>query len=500
MNRIIALVLVFFLTAFTKTLYVNGSTGSDATTYANNNINNPWLTIGRAAWGNATRPSSVDDNSPPTSSEAAQAGDTVMVASGTYYTTQGSSSPANWDEVVYNSANEGTYSNPIVFYADGQVILQTELSNGGQPVFGSRLRDYVEWNGFTAYESGCTLKEVESGLAVLVGVFGSKIVGGYLQRDYESNGTGNNVNCIYFHSCDSSSIIGVTLNGATGNGGENQAGVTCYNLNDCVIEYNEFYDGNAGLYIKAPFPSGEVFQTNLIIRYNLFHDNSYGFRLLTAGPAHGYYSKIYQNVFWDNATTFQLTPITDEARDFDSLRVVNNTFYAGTGDHGIHIAGGSLFDDVYFYNNIVAYSPDAYWSYSNDGNNATFQTEFNPDYNCYYSISGNFFNNEGDVFNYTEWQAIWGDANSVTSDPQFRNTTVDSFQTDATLNGLDILDLDNDSQTNDAIQMGAYITGNETFGPDGYSGGGEGPGGLGSGLAKGAGATVIKGSGEGVIK
>src|SRR4030043_174602 len=157
MNRIIALVLVFFLTAFTKTLYVNGSTGSDATTYANNNINNPWLTIGRAAWGNATRPSSVDDNSPPTSSEAAQAGDTVMVASGTYYTTQGSSSPANWDEVVYNSANEGTYSNPIVFYADGQVILQTELSNGGQPVFGSRLRDYVEWNGFTAYESGCTL-------------------------------------------------------------------------------------------------------------------------------------------------------------------------------------------------------------------------------------------------------------------------------------------------------------------------------------------------------
>ena len=59
------------------TLYVNGATGNDSTTYSNNDSANPWATIGRAAWGST-------DRSDPNSEEAAAAGDTVLVAAGTY--------------------------------------------------------------------------------------------------------------------------------------------------------------------------------------------------------------------------------------------------------------------------------------------------------------------------------------------------------------------------------------------------------------------------------
>jgi len=103
-----------------KNLYVNGATGSDAVTYANNDVNNPWATIGRAAWGNANRAT-------PNASEAAQAGDVVLVGAGTYLTTGTS---IRYDPVL-NPVNSGSAGNPITFRAEGLVTIQPAIYISG---------------------------------------------------------------------------------------------------------------------------------------------------------------------------------------------------------------------------------------------------------------------------------------------------------------------------------------------------------------------------------
>ena len=58
MRRLLAAMTLALLatTADAKDLCVNGSTGSDATTYAaNNGTSTCWQTIGRAAWGSTNR-------------------------------------------------------------------------------------------------------------------------------------------------------------------------------------------------------------------------------------------------------------------------------------------------------------------------------------------------------------------------------------------------------------------------------------------------------------
>src|SRR5687768_6290897 len=76
-----ALAVVLPSVAYAKTLYVDAAAGDDSVSYANNSAATPWSTIGRAAWGSTARSS-------PNASEAAQAGDVVIISAGTY-TTQG---------------------------------------------------------------------------------------------------------------------------------------------------------------------------------------------------------------------------------------------------------------------------------------------------------------------------------------------------------------------------------------------------------------------------
>lgn len=103
-----------------KNLYVNSATGNDATTYANNDADNPWATIGRAAWGNADRTAS-------NASEAAQAGDVVLVGAGTYLTT---GTDIRYDPVL-NPINSGTAGSPITFRAVGLVTIQPDIYISG---------------------------------------------------------------------------------------------------------------------------------------------------------------------------------------------------------------------------------------------------------------------------------------------------------------------------------------------------------------------------------
>src|SRR5690606_15483338 len=79
-----------------KVLYVDRNTGNDATTYEANSATSPWATIGRATWGSTNRSS-------PNASQAARAGDTVIVRAGTYST---AGTDVRYDP-AYNPANSG---------------------------------------------------------------------------------------------------------------------------------------------------------------------------------------------------------------------------------------------------------------------------------------------------------------------------------------------------------------------------------------------------------
>lgn len=125
------------------TLYVNAATGLDSRTYAQAQSSaTPWLTIGRACWGSTNDPNSVNAGT------AAQAGDTVSVAAGTYWENgltlaQG----ADRFTVALNPANSGTVGNPITFQGAGDVYIRLLLDARG-PMIGSNGRDYIYWDNF----------------------------------------------------------------------------------------------------------------------------------------------------------------------------------------------------------------------------------------------------------------------------------------------------------------------------------------------------------------
>lgn len=129
---------VVSFSAQAKNLYVDGSTGNDSTTYAANDATHPWATIGRAVWGST----SVNNGD---ASEAAQAGDTVIVKPGTYTATQGTGK--RYDP-IWCPENSGTSGNPITIRAEGPVILRSNTGTIGEPVIGAYGRDHIVWDGF----------------------------------------------------------------------------------------------------------------------------------------------------------------------------------------------------------------------------------------------------------------------------------------------------------------------------------------------------------------
>ena len=110
----VALSLGCCLSAQAKTLYV-ATNGNDGVTYAANSSSNPWKTIGRAAWGSTSYAS-------PNTSQAAQAGDTVLISAGIYW--ENGSSPGSRFTVSLNPANSGTSASPIIFRGVGLVYVR----------------------------------------------------------------------------------------------------------------------------------------------------------------------------------------------------------------------------------------------------------------------------------------------------------------------------------------------------------------------------------------
>jgi hypothetical protein len=465
---------------WTKELYVNGGTGSDATTYANNDSDNPWATIGRAAWG------STDRNS-PSSSEAAQAGDTVNVAPGTY-TVSGLS---NWEttskfEVVYNPVNEGSSGNPITFKAEypastnesNLTILQTEPGDAtdstGQPVIGSYGKDYIVWDGFYIDEDDC---DAHSDTGPVV-IWGSGGHGDYVTIKNckiiaSSITTWFNHNNIRMEYVDYTTIENNYLYIDGSAGSDNNACVMIYHGTGHIIRNNECTGSSiaSGVFIKGYLPS----ITDVVVSKNLIYGLNKGIKLLGVVGA-----DVYQNVVRDctNGVHFHIYNEGGDPHPHPlSCNVVNNTI-DNCSSRSVYIQGPSNYDsydaDHVIQNNIVTDSGNYVYS---DGTAAYLSVvaDWVIDYNMYYTFVD--FTNVDATF--ANWQSSTSqDSNGASTDPRYIDSSSNDFRlcvddsgscpgaSTAIDFGIDILDLDNDSSTTDPITIGAYITNNEIIGID----------------------------------
>lgn len=427
MRRLLCLIgLLLAVPAAAKPLYVNGATGNDATPYAQNDAAHPWRTIGRAAWGSANRAT-------PVPAEAAQPGDVVTIAAGTYATAGQNGRFA----VAYNPANSGTAGAPIVFRAEGRVVLQ--LSSGRGPVIGSDGRNYITWDGFTIDEAQAPPAQDTGSVTV----FGAR---GVVLRGLDITGViapwDDNHNGIRLEQATGAIVTQSRIRGIGSQSGygQNDAAVMLYDSNDTVIEHNDLIDSGLGVFVKGQH-DGQT-QRRTVIRWNRITGmRSQG---LTIGPA-ARDGRTYQNLISGCAATAPAIRVFDfgtgEGREPVNELIAQNTI---TGCGGLYIQG--VGQSVVVRGNVL----DARG------------TALHPVMAIPASVAGMTF--DANVYLGT-WAA------QVDADGSGRRLTLAEWRaTDPAAAGampgdvLDTLDLDGDGATTDRIPAGAVVTGQEVIG------------------------------------
>jgi hypothetical protein len=477
-----ALGLVFVaLPAHAKELYVDQATGNDDTTYAENDAAHPFATIQRAVWGSLDR-----DNAVP--NEAAQPGDTVHVLAGTYIA---AGTGERWYP-AFLPINTGTQQNPIVIQAEGEVRLEHDCGtqcNDDQrsPLIGGCCNiDWITWRGFILDEANASY-HADTGL---VGAFGStgivfenlEIIGGPAHAVDNHNGirfedaqdcVARNNRIHGIHSVDDLPAH------------HNQAGIMLYGNTNILIEHNEIWDTGAAI-----FPKGND-NSNITIRYNLLHGNLKGIRNTFSHPTNGD-NRAYQNVIFDCVEGGIGIQIAEHSYHWT---IANNTIHgcslgiSQSGSDPVNSAKG----DLIYQNNIITNASD-------EGFNCGDWSEpiFPLDYSAYHQVDQ--WSYALQAYNtFASWQAASGqDAHSFLADPMFVNAAAGDFHlssgSPAEGTGVDLLDLDGDGQTNDPVNIGAYVTGTEVIGVTDGSAGSGGSGGTGG---TSSGGTSSGGSGNG---
>lgn len=459
------------------TLWVNASTGSDSNTRAQVRAGGgtvQWQTIGRAAWGSTNR-------SAPDSTEAAEAGDIVSIAAGTY----GFSGVID-DRfgVVYNPENEGTADNPIRFVADGVVVLTA--TDAEAPVIGSNSQDYIEW--YADISQGhfwqisacpedpggselCTGAVVactpDTGPVVFLGVTGGLIEGAQITASRDSNLGLENWPAIRLENSTgvrvrNNEIADFRVEGNVYNG--HACAVQLYTCQDCIIEHNYGHNIGAGVALKDNDGSGQ-FSSGNIIRYNLFETVGEAFSVSHVGET----LQDEGSDFYQNVVNTYLNAIGGSGHN--SERFYNNTFYNGTLDTNAFAfqiraaANPGTVDDGFYnvkiWNNIIHTADYAIYTNSTA---MPATTAVHMERNCYYSFGVHFYTSDVDGNRtFASYQGAYPtqDVNSVNSDPLFTNAAAGDFTLQG---GSPAIDLGRHPDNNATINAGAYITGNEVIG------------------------------------
>jgi hypothetical protein len=456
-SLLFGLLLLLSTTSQSKTLYVDPNSGNDGTTWEANGPSNPWRTIGRAAWGSTNRGS-------PNAGQAAQAGDTVVIAAGIYSSSlvnAESGGSARWN-VLYNPTNNGTVGNPITFVANGAVSIRA--ATWGGPVVGATGRNHIAWSGPFVIDETYIRTVPDTGPVVFASTTGSGIDGASIR------GTGalwgDNHNGVRVENTDQVFIRNTRIDNflATAGSTRNGTAMTLYNADDTLIEHNEFVGCAAGIYIKGVTDNTPMERT--IVRYNIIRNMSFaGINLQQSQGA-----QIYQNVIRDNAIAFYVGGFTTSAyyRPVNDL-IANNTIDGGGTGIGVYYGGVS--DNLRLRNNIYTNLAQAQVT---EGP-ATNLSGISNENNVYHSVIGSFANVAGSNYALANWKTTFRQdqvvPTSTTTDPQFVNVGQNDYRllsgSPARMIGVDQLDLDSDGSTTDIIAAGAFVTGNETIGTGG---------------------------------
>jgi len=484
-------------------LYVNNSgtpTCSDATVKASNSAAAPWCTIGRAVWGNASRSS-------PSSGEAAAAGDTVYVTGGTY--DYAGVIDARF-EAVYNFTNAGSSGNYITVVCIGDCTLTA--ADTSSPIVGGN-KAYVKWfadvtlgHSWIVVACGEEVDGVDDCPAGTVSVrpdtgpitagAQSVWIEGFTVTGYAPSvvnpGSPDNWPAVRLEGCDDCVIRNNTISGFTLADYPYNPHAVCFNLytaRDSIIEHNICSDSSGGVSLKD-CPSCAANQSGNIVRFNKFI-NIYA-TVMGVNHTSGGTGTEGRNYFYQNLTIGYGAP-AGAGRCFGMVGgtddwFFNNTCYgAGAEDSGFHLRAGNA-SGIKIWNNII-HTADRGIDVSDGGGVMPADTVIDLEHNVYYSFLDQFYwgsDGERSFASYTGAFSDQDQANSPTgtvsiegSNPLFANIAGLDFRlctaagvphascsgaSPAINRGVDLYDLDGDASTTDAINAGAYITGNEVIG------------------------------------
>jgi hypothetical protein len=470
-SRIKALIVLLFVLVATplygKALYVDAATGNDATTYANNGTGAKWATIGRAAWGST-------DRATPSTSQAAQAGDTVYITAGTYAT----AGPNSRYNPAYNPVNSGTIDNPITFEALGTVTLTLSSSVGA--VIGAYQKDYIIWKGFTIDEANA-ISASDTGPVVFWESHNSQVLNCIITGRGDI-ARGDNYTGVRTEYAQNITIKNNRISNFGPTEGHNSACIMTYYSGGLLIENNEISGCGSAVFFKAntnsAYPDANGHRTWNKVRLNYIHDCPGGVNFYRSQET-DQLQTVTQNIF-KNITNVEGAVSTapfeygDSYGEPNNVKVVNNTIIDSL--YAFHLGNASINTDNSYWNNIVYKSSSTGSIIRISSQNNTYgaiavaKNDF--EHNLYYN-SPNQITGEsvGDV-SLATWKATYSQDSASpaasTSDPLFTNAGTGDYTlqggSPALTLGVDILDLDSDGSTTDTVPAGAYITGSETIG------------------------------------
>lgn len=380
------------------TLYVNGSTGDDTRSYATaQNSATPWLTIGRAVWGNANR-------SIPSTVNAAQTGDIVMVAAGSYSSSLDNSTEsygAGEYTVLWNPVNPG-----VTIQASGAVTLTA--ANWGSPLIGAEQIDNITWLGDFRIDEATSPRVAAISITSIHDCDGCTIDGATVDGNDGAdadNHTGCFVASATNYTIRNCTIFAVHNEGWQTPGGNqrmNSAGILVYGSRGGIMEHNHIYDCGAAIFMKAigtVTGYGPDDDTTQYIRYNDIHECHYGIvghrHVHTTSTA---YVLVYCNTIWGNPVGSAVSSVGSglclllwgENDGPSNYRFFNNTIHDIT--NGFYLRASSPLTtnaNCLFQNNIIS-EVDEYAIYSDYAGDNFTAAKLLLDRNFYHSYGTNF--------------------------------------------------------------------------------------------------------------
>ncbi|HRH26614.1 MAG TPA: right-handed parallel beta-helix repeat-containing protein [Parcubacteria group bacterium] len=447
-----------------KDLYVDPN-GNDAVSYANNSASTPWRTIGRAAWGSTNREAR-------NGSEAARAGDIVIVNAGTY-TGVGTNSR---NEILYYQENNGTAGNPITFRANGTVNL---TQTGAGAMIGSYRRNYIVWDGFTINEATAA-SVADTGPVTVYECTGCVLQNLNINGNGDGNGRMDNHNGIRIEASNNITIKNNRIqNVYTDHNVYNGACVMTYSSQGLTIENNHFSECGSGVFIKGG-PFGSQITNTSYIRYNLFEnvyenrggDLSGGCIALHAGAPYSasapilIYQNIMKNCGWAGVRIWAFDS-TNPLNNPTNAKIFNNVIDNAT--NGIWVTGGLLTNAGHqFWNNIITNTTgDAIAFGTTPSENV--KSRFDSEHNLFYSNSSIAQDAPGTRYTLATWKATGQDSaspESVNANPLFIGPSSNNYrlQSGSPASSLGRAIYGIGGVTGAVIPVGAYITGSELIG------------------------------------